>query len=74
MTNQHTISYAYPTSPTAAKLGKSRSGCWIYSVDGRETAVDFQSDALLLAANAQTVPTRWSTDHAANAQFKSSIK
>jgi hypothetical protein len=66
---EHTISYAYPSSSSAARLGRGKTGCYVLEVGGKAQANDSYADAVVQAQAQGTAPSRWSMDHPLNARF-----
>lgn len=65
----HRISYAYPSSPMARKLGRNAKGCYVAQIGAALTAHDTYAAALAYVAPMGTSPERWSIDHPENARF-----
>jgi hypothetical protein len=66
----HYIGYAYPSSPAAEKLGRSRVGCWFIRLGKRyQGAFATAEEAIAAAAKMGTQPERWSRDHPLNAHL-----
>lgn len=65
--NEHTIGYAYPSSPRAARLGRASTGTYSYQrgEHGRVVPFDTYAEALANAVREGTQPARWSMDHPA---------
>jgi hypothetical protein len=61
---EHTISFAYPSSDLAKKLGKPASGCFVLQVGGTETPHPSISAAMAAARLVGTSPSYWSLDNA----------
>ena len=66
---EHKISYAYPSSPNATRLGRGKSGCYVIEVGGKAEAADSYEQAAGKAQALATAPNRWSMDHPLNASF-----
>lgn len=64
---QHTITYAYPSSLNAARVGRAAQGAYCLAVGTSIQGYDTYQAAL--AAVAGTQPSRWSMDHPLNARF-----
>ena len=64
------ISYAYPSSPNAVKLGRNREGCYVLDQDGKKTAHATLADAKTAAVGE---PGRWSMDHPKNQHFEQKL-
>lgn len=65
----HRISYAYPTSTNATRVGRAKEGAFIVYTDSKLEGFDTREDALTHARSLGTAPDRWSMDHPANAHF-----
>lgn len=66
---EHKISYAYPSSTSATRLGRGKTGCYVLEVTGKAQATDSYADAVEKAQAQGTTPNRWSMDHPLNARF-----
>lgn len=66
---EHEISYAYPTSPNAAKAGFAQTGCFVYQSGEAFHGLSTFGDAKTFALIAGTTPGRWSLDHPKNARM-----
>lgn len=71
---KHEISYAYPSSDLAEKMGK-HGYMVIYGKEDKTTSTqtisrfDEYADALAFAQSLKTDPARWSIDHPNNQKF-----
>jgi hypothetical protein len=63
---KHEIAYAYPTSPSATKLGFGKQGCYIFTTIGKDHPLATIGEAYAAAKAAGTTPGRWSIDHPCN--------
>lgn len=66
---EHKISYAYPSSTSATRLGRGKTGCYVLEVGDKAHALDTYADAAEMAQKQGTTPNRWSMDHPMNASF-----
>jgi AraC-like DNA-binding protein len=65
----HDLSYAYPSSDLAKKVGFSAKGAFVYKSATQLVPFTTYLDAAAFATRQQTAPTRWSKDHPLNAKF-----
>lgn len=63
---QHTISYAFPRSANAKKVGRDALGAYCLSHGEAFTGHATLAEALAEAAKLGTQPARWSLDHPLN--------
>lgn len=68
--NEHTICYAYPSSPLACKLKRGMTGCYVVQTVGAELPFEGYDSAKGHADSLGTTPQRWSMDHPLNAAFR----
>ena len=66
---EHRIAYAYPSSETACKVGRGKSGCYVVKTAGKMVPEDSYDAALANVKALGTQPGRWSVDHPLNAHF-----
>lgn len=66
---EHVISYAYPSSELAHRLGRSSSGCFVLEVARQVSPAATYAEARAVTDKLGTTPGRWSIDHPANASF-----
>lgn len=66
---EHTISYAYPSSPRAEQLGMGRSGCHVIETANVMKGYSNLQAAVDDAKKGGTAPTRWSIDHPENSHL-----
>lgn len=66
---EHVISYAYPSSELAHRLGRGSPGCFVLVVAGQASPAATYAEAKAVADKLGTTPGRWSIDHPANASF-----
>ena len=63
----HTITYGYPSSENARRVGRGAQGAYCLAVE-QEITGHASYDAALAAVRG-TAPSRWSMDHPLNARF-----
>lgn len=66
---QHSISYAYPSSSEAERLGHGKVGTYVVQTADAATTHPTYEAALGNATALGTTANRWSMDHPANARF-----
>lgn len=64
---EHLIGYAYPSSPLAKRMGRSRTGCYFVQTTAQQSPQPSYDAAVGHVAQLGTVPQRWSIDHPLNA-------
>lgn len=68
--NEHTISYAYPSSPLACSLKRGKTGCYVVQTVDAELPFEGYHSAKEHADSLGTTPQRWSMDHPLNEAFR----